>query len=131
MDPMTLPTLPSSPPPGTVIDLVCGMNVDPIRTKHSIVHGGKNYFFCGAGCLEKFRREPGKYLSGGGHGQMESAAPTAPVAPEAPAGKGIEYTRPMHPEIVRPGPGSCPICGMALEPRMISLEDAPNPESST
>ena len=57
---------------------------------------------------------------------MESAAPTAPAA--ASAGRGVEYTCPMHPEIVRPSPGSCPICGMALEPRTISLEDAPNPE---
>jgi Cu+-exporting ATPase len=111
-----------------VKDLVCGMNVDPARTKHSTAHEGKNYFFCSAGCLEKFRREPGKYLSGGGHEPMESAAPTAPAAPEAPAGKGVEYTCPMHPEIVRPSPGSCPICGMALEPRTISLENAPNPE---
>ncbi|MGZ5429027.1 MAG: heavy metal translocating P-type ATPase, partial [Thermoanaerobaculia bacterium] len=125
---MTLPTLPSSPPPGTVKDLVCGMNVDPARTKHSIVHGGKCYFFCSAGCLEKFRREPGKYLAaepGGGHEPMESAAPSAPAAS---ADKGALYTCPMHPEIVRPSPGSCPICGMALEPRTISLEDAPNPE---
>ncbi len=123
---MNLPTLPSSPPPGTVKDLVCGMDVDPARTKHSTTHEGKKYFFCSAGCLEKFRREPGKYLSGGGHEPMESVAGLA--VPEAPAGKGVEYTCPMHPEIVRPGPGSCPICGMALEPRTISLEDAPNPE---
>jgi Cu+-exporting ATPase len=117
-----LPTLPSSPPPGTVKDLVCGMDVDPARTKHSAVHEGKNYLFCSAGCLEKFRREPDKYLSGGGHEPMERAAPPAP------AGKGVEYTCPMHPEIVRPGPGSCPICGMALEPKTISLDEAPNPE---
>ena len=118
---MNLPTLPSAPPPGTVKDLVCGMDVDPARTKHSTSHDGKDYFFCSAGCLEKFRRDPGKYLSGGGYEAMESASP-------APAAKGALYTCPMHPEIVRPGPGSCPICGMALEPRTISLEDAPNPE---
>jgi Cu+-exporting ATPase len=102
-----------------VKDLVCGMNVDPAKTKQSLVHGGKDYFFCCAGCLEKFRREPEKYLSGGGQKPME---------PAGPAGAGVEYTCPMHPEIVRPSPGSCPICGMALEPRTISLEDAPNPE---
>ncbi len=119
---MTLPTLPSSPPRETVTDLVCGMSVDPAGTKHSTAHEGKDYFFCSAGCLERFRREPGRYLSGGGHEPMESAAPTAP------AGKSVEYTCPMHPEIVRPSPGSCPICGMALEPRTLSLEDAPNPE---
>ncbi|MGZ6988634.1 MAG: heavy metal translocating P-type ATPase, partial [Thermoanaerobaculia bacterium] len=92
---------------------------------HSTAHEGRNYFFCCAGCVEKFRREPGKYLSDGGHDSMESAAPTPPAAP---AGKDVEYTCPMHPEIVRPSPGSCPICGMALEPRTISLEEAPNPE---
>ena len=119
IDPMNLPTLPSAPPPETVKDLVCGMDVDPARTKHTLVHEGKDYFFCAAGCLEKFRREPGKYLSGGSHEPMESAAP---------AGKGVEYTCPMHPEIVRPSPGACPICGMALEPRTVSLDDAPNPE---
>jgi Cu+-exporting ATPase len=122
MDAMTLPTLPSAPPPGTVKDLICGMDVDPARTKHSAVHEGKDYFFCSTGCLEKFRREPGKYLAGGSGGGRE------PMEPEAPAGAGVEYTCPMHPEIVRPSPGSCPICGMALEPRTISLEDAPNPE---
>src|SRR5450830_733277 len=120
--PMTLPTLPSSLPPGAVKDLVCGMNGDPAGAKDSIGHGGKDYFFCSAGCLEKFHREPGKYLSGGGH------EPMASVVPAPPAGAGVEYTCPMHPEIVRSGPGSCPICGMALEPRTTSLEDAPNPE---
>jgi Cu+-exporting ATPase len=119
IDPMNLPTLPSLQPPGTVKDLVCGMNVDPAKTKHTLVHEGKDYFFCAAGCLEKFRREPGKYLSGGSHEPMESAAP---------AGPGVEYTCPMHPEIVRPSPGACPICGMALEPKTVSLDDAPNPE---
>jgi Cu+-exporting ATPase len=106
-----------------VKDLVCGMKVDPAKTKHAISHGGQDYFFCGAGCLEKFRQEPEKFLPGkppgGGPGQMESAAPAV---------GGVEYTCPMHPEIVRPGPGSCPICGMALETRTISLEEAPNPE---
>jgi Cu+-exporting ATPase len=125
MESMTLPTLPSSPPPGTVKDLVCGMDVVPARTKHSIAHEGKNYFFCSAGCLEKFSREPGKYLSGGGHEPMESAAPAAPAAP---AGKDGEYTCPMHPEIVRPSPGSCPICGMALEPRVPTATPGENAE---
>src|ERR1019366_9516311 len=100
---MNLPTLPSLPPPGTVKDLVCGMDVDPARAKHSTSHEGQNYFFCSAGCLEKFRRDPGKYLAGGGHEAMEPAPTTAPPAP---AGKGIEYTCPMHPEIVRPAPGN-------------------------
>jgi P-type Cu+ transporter len=93
------------------MDLVCGMNVDPTKTKHSVTHEGKDYFFCSSGCLEKFRRAPEKYLAGGaggGHEPMESAAS---------AGKGVEYTCPMHPQIVRDAPGPCPICGMALELR--------------
>ena len=128
---MMLPTLPAAPPPGTEKDLVCGMNVDPKKTKHSLAQGGKDYFFCSAGCLEKFRREPGKYLSagsGGGFEPMERRAPPAPAPVAAPTGAGIEYTCPMHPEIVRPGPGSCPICGMALEPKTITLEKTANPE---
>ncbi len=125
---MNLPTLPSAPPPGTVKDLVCGMDVDPLKTKHSLRHEGKDYFFCREGCLEKFRQDPRKYLSGGRQEPMEPAAAAGPAAPKVPPGHGVEYTCPMHPEIVRPGPGSCPICGMALEPRTISLEEAPNPE---
>jgi len=71
--PFALPAMPAAPPPGTVKDLVCGMDVDPAKTKHSAVHDGKNYFFCSARCLERFRREPEKYLageSGGGHEPM-------------------------------------------------------------
>src|SRR5664280_413060 len=125
---MTLPTLHSSPLPGPAKDLVCGMDVDPARSRHSTVHEGKSYLFCSASCLEKFRREPGKYLSGGGYEAMESAAPRPPAVPVAPAVAAVEYTCPMHPEIVRPAPGNCPICGMALEPKTVSLDDAPNPE---
>ncbi len=101
------------------------MDVDPSGTKHSFVHEGASYFFCSAGCLEKFRREPEKYLVAGPGGGQESMA-SAPHA--VPAGVGVEYTCPMHPEIVRPAAGPCPICGMALEPRTVSLEDAPNAE---
>ena len=125
---MTLPALPASPPPGTVKDLVCGMNVDPAKTKHSVVHDGKHYFFCSAGCLEKFRREPAKYLAGGSAGGHEPMTPTAPAIPGAPAGKGIEYTCPMHPQIVRDAPGFCPICGMALEPRVPTAAPGENAE---
>ena len=85
---MNLPSLPSLPPPGNVKDVVCGMNVDPARTKHSAVHEDKKYFFCSAGCLEKFRRDPAKYLSGGAHEAMESAAPAAPDPPLAAGGSG-------------------------------------------
>jgi Cu+-exporting ATPase len=87
------------------IDPVCGMTVDPERAAGSSTVGGKTYYFCSKGCKAKF---------------------DAP-APE-PVRTGSKWTCPMHPEIVRDGPGACPICGMALEPMTISLDDAPNPE---
>ena len=76
------------------------MGVDPARTKHSIVHEGKDYFFCSASCLEKFRREPEKYLVGGSAGGHEPTTSAAPAVPAAPAAKGVEYTCPMHPQVV-------------------------------
>ncbi|MGH7863937.1 MAG: heavy metal translocating P-type ATPase, partial [Candidatus Binataceae bacterium] len=97
--------------PGTVKDPVCGMSVDPATAKYSHQHNGASYYFCGARCLEKFKTDPAKY-----------AAHVAPVAPPAAAPSDVEYTCPMHPEIIRRGPGSCPICGMALEPRVATGE---------
>ena len=101
--------------PGTVKDPVCEMSVDPDRTEHHLSVNGATYHFCSAGCLAKFRADPGRYLS-------PRAAVTAEVA------EGTIWTCPMHPEIRRSGPGSCPICGMALEPLEPSLEEGPNPE---
>ena len=97
-----------------LIDPVCGMTVDP-TTQHRAMHGDREVLFCSAGCRTKFVANPGKYFE---------PAPPPPV----PAGTHVEYTCPMHPEIVRDGPGSCPICGMALEPRMPTLETGPDPE---
>ncbi|WP_410052042.1 heavy metal translocating P-type ATPase [Bradyrhizobium sp. SZCCHNRI3016] len=97
-----------------VIDPVCGMSVDPATSKHRFDHQGHTFHFCSAGCRTKFAAEPDKYL-----GEREPP-------PEMPA--GTIYTCPMHPEIRQVGPGTCPICGMALEPDVISLDDAPNPE---
>jgi Cu+-exporting ATPase len=92
------------------------MTVNPATAKHRTEHGGRTYFFCSAGCREKFEKDPEKYLT-----------PKMEVPPElAPA--GARWTCPMHPEIVRDKPGSCPICGMALEPRMPSLDEGPDPE---
>jgi len=111
-----------------VVDPVCGMTVDPASAAGSLDHAGRRFFFCSPGCREKFRAEPRRYLEGGpsprGHGPAEPAE----TQPAAPGGK-IEWTCPMHPQIVRDAPGNCPICGMALEPRTVSLE-APeeNPE---
>jgi heavy metal translocating P-type ATPase len=95
------------------VDPVCGMTVSPEKCAGSHTHEGKEYFFCGKGCLAKFVAAPESYLK---------------PKVTAPAGRGsIEYTCPMHPEIVRDQPGACPICGMALEPMTVSLDDK-NPE---
>ncbi|OPZ00808.1 haloacid dehalogenase [Bradyrhizobium sacchari] len=98
-----------------VKDPVCGMTVDPATSKHRFEHHGETFHFCSAGCRTKFAADPAKYL----------AKETAPE-PEMPA--GTIYTCPMHPEIRQVGPGTCPICGMALEPEVASLETGPNPE---
>ncbi|MGL9619081.1 heavy metal translocating P-type ATPase [Bradyrhizobium sp. U531] len=98
-----------------VRDPVCGMSVDPATSKHRFDHHGETFHFCSAGCRTKFEADPGKYLA-------KEKAPE----PEMPA--GTIYTCPMHPEIRKVGPGSCPICGMALEPEVASLETGPNPE---
>jgi P-type Cu+ transporter len=95
------------------IDPVCGMTVDPATAAGKHTHEGTEYFFCSAGCLTKFKADPDKYLN-----------PT----PAEDLPQDVEYTCPMHPEIVQIGPGSCPICGMALEPKEISLDDRPDPE---
>ncbi|MFG1397589.1 heavy metal translocating P-type ATPase [Xanthobacter sp. VTT E-85237] len=96
-------------------DPVCGMDVDPHTAKHRADHNGQPFYFCCAGCKAKFEADPDRYLAG-------KAAPAAPV-PE-----GTVFTCPMHPEIRQIGPGSCPICGMALEPELVSLDDGPNAE---
>src|SRR3989441_2180919 len=130
-----LPVLNSTPP---AKDPVCGMNVIPERAAARFEHEGKAYYFCSAGCGEKFRKEPARYLgmpgtagmSHGGPAGIAGAPPAAakhqPPAPK-PSGAAREYTCPMHPEIVRNSPGACPICGMALEPRQATADEA-NPE---
>jgi Cu+-exporting ATPase len=95
-------------------DPVCGMDVARDSARHFLKHEGSGYYFCSSGCEGKFKAEPAKYL---GEKPAASAAP-----------KGSQYTCPMHPEIIRDKPGSCPICGMALEPMMPSADDGPNPE---
>ena len=101
--------------PDAVKDPVCGMTVDPHTTPHRAEHHGHLYFFCSAGCRTKFVVEPAKYLS-------DRVSDTASVKP------GTIYTCPMHPQIRQTGPGSCPICGMALEPEVPSGEAEPNHE---
>jgi len=101
---------------GRVIDPVCGMRVDPLKTEHHLDHKGQRYFFCSGSCRTRFEAEPEKFL-----------APKSSVA-EKKLPEGTIYTCPMHPEIRQVGPGSCPICGMALEPEAVSLDDKPDPE---
>ncbi len=101
---------------GAVIDPVCGMTVDPTTTAHHATYQGTEYHFCSARCRERFVADPEKYLS------------PASKNPEPVAPAGTTYTCPMHPQIRQQGPGTCPICGMALEPEMPSLEDQDDPE---
>ncbi len=137
-------------------DVVCGMQVDPARAAGRTEHEGKTYYFCSKGCLQKFQSDPTKYLDPayrpGMHAMHASPAPLnlvrhrpapvhqhgaarrggsldSPVSTGAPAPTDQrEYTCPMHPEVRQIGPGSCPICGMALEPVEASLEEEPNHE---
>ena len=97
-------------------DPVCGMSVNPETSRHRLEYNGTTYHFCSDGCRTKFEADPAKYL--------DKTADAAKAAVPA----GTIYTCPMHPEIRQVGPGTCPICGMALEPEVASLDDAPNPE---
>jgi Cu+-exporting ATPase len=99
-----------------VRDPVCGMTFEPGKAAGEWEYRGQKYYFCNPGCLEKFRRNPLKYLM-----------PAPPS--EGPESYGAKlYTCPMDPEVVRDSPGACPICGMALEPQVTSLEDVDDPE---
>ena len=91
------------------------MEVTPAAAAGSFQYQGQTYYFCAKSCLAKFQADPLKYLE------------PKPAAP-ADGTKGVEYTCPMHPEVVQVGPGTCPICGMALEPKEIQLGEAENPE---
>jgi len=99
---------------GALIDPVCGMTVAP-ESPHKASHEGADYAFCSAGCRTKFLADPTRYLK-----------PENVEAPELPV--GTQYKCPMHPQIVQDKPGSCPICGMALEPLMPGLDDEESPE---
>ena len=103
--------------PGTVTDPVCGMQVDPATAKGGeATHAGLTYHFCSTKCREKFTADPQRYLQ-----------PREPKASDA-GDSDVIYTCPMHPQIRQRGPGHCPICGMALEPEMPSLDEDENPE---
>jgi len=102
------------------LDPVCAMAVDPITAKNHVEHDGHTYYFCGAGCKSKFLKDPTQYLS-------PNPRPV-PSEPSAPSVHGTIYTCPMHPQIRRNEPGSCPICGMALEPEGVPEAEGANPE---
>ncbi len=105
------------PPAGEAalaIDPVCGMTVDPAASPYRHDYRQRTYYFCAAGCRSKFAADPEKYLK--------------PAVEPAPMAKGTIYTCPMHPEVRQAAPGSCPICGMALEPAGVSAETGPSVE---
>jgi Cu+-exporting ATPase len=136
-----------------VVDLVCGMMVDPDRAAGHVDHNGKTYYFCSKGCVAKFTADPEKYISGkrdpmhhrpvmpvGGlkrpvvtSHQSPVASPSSPeLRAPSPEPRATRWTCPMDPEVVSDRPGACPKCGMALEPMVDDLSpaeaDAPNPE---
>ncbi|WP_376784562.1 heavy metal translocating P-type ATPase [Sphingobium yanoikuyae] len=99
----------------TAKDPVCGMMVDPAATPHHASHHGEQYHFCSAGCRTKFVAEPVRYLSAGDKEAMV-------------AQPGAIWTCPMHPEVRQDHPGPCPICGMALEPELVTADTGPSGE---
>jgi Cu+-exporting ATPase len=110
------PTHPPAAAAGQLVkDPVCGMSVHPHTAKHHAEHGGQPYYFCSAGCLAKFQADPARYTGG------------RPAVAEA-VDEGAIYTCPMHPQVRQVGPGSCPICGMALEPVVATAETGPSAE---
>ena len=120
---------PSGPKPGAVRDPVCGMWVDPKTAADSCAFGGQTYYFCRTHCRTRFEADPDRYLG----------SPETPAAPASGSGtpeveehhrQPGSYTCPMHPEVLTDRPGACPLCGMALEPRAVSLEEPDNPELS-
>lgn len=96
-----------------VLDPVCGMTVDPATTPNHAHHAGQDWYFCSAGCRTKFIAEPQRYLE---------------PQPEVAVPEGTMWTCPMHPEVRQDHPGPCPICGMALEPELVTADSGPSPE---
>ena len=101
--------------PGTVVDPVCGMTVDPAKTPHHARHQGQDYHFCSAKCRERFEARPEIFPEGTPREAVQASADAI-------------YTCPMHPQIEQIGPGTCPICGMALEPKGVALIEGPSEE---
>src|SRR5437764_12185230 len=112
--------------PSTATDPVCGMQVDPATAPAHTNYRGQEYYFCCPHCLQKFRSDPEKYLAA--PGSEMHAAPALPPGADAPGSPGVEYVCSMDPDVRSDQPGPCPKCGMALEPRVATLDAAPNPE---
>ncbi|HMF77495.1 MAG TPA: heavy metal translocating P-type ATPase, partial [Bryobacteraceae bacterium] len=116
-----------------VIDPVCGMKILPEKAAGNYAHKGQTYYFCGLKCLARFKENPQQFLL-----PKEAATPVheapislvslSPSAVSPTVAGGVEYTCPMHPEVRQIGPGSCPKCGMALEPSQVTAEEEVNPE---
>jgi Cu+-exporting ATPase len=119
---------------GKAIDPVCGMTVDPAKAAGKFDYKDTTYYFCSAGCLKKFSANPETYLapkpvaSGMQLHVLQPGAMQASESRNTAIGSSGKYTCPMHPEIIRDAPGSCPICGMALERMTISADEEANPE---
>jgi len=105
-----------TPDSNEVLDPVCGMTISPADAVGTLEHAGHTYYFCSDTCLQKFRENPATFVG------------AEPRASAPPADEAAEYTCPMHPEIRQNGPGACPICGMALEPVKVTLDEGPNEE---
>jgi P-type Cu+ transporter len=130
--------LPTPAPEPRTKDPVCGMMVDPQKSAGKVLHADETYYFCSKRCAERFEKEPEKFLAAPSASGMEPAlhARTSRQLAHAssssdaisPAKKDARYTCPMHPEIIQLGPGSCPICGMALEPMDAFAEVEADPE---
>jgi Cu+-exporting ATPase len=131
---MSLPILPG---PSNHKDPVCGMMVAPEKAAAKLEHAGQTYYFCSKRCADRFSKEPERFLvASGTAGTHDAAAPaehgethhSAPATPRSADEKNVRYTCPMHPQIIQLGPGSCPICGMALEPMDVFAQVEADPE---
>ncbi|MFN8063944.1 MAG: heavy metal translocating P-type ATPase [Vicinamibacterales bacterium] len=103
----------------THVDPVCKMEIEEEDSVGTHVHEGVTYYFCAEVCLERFREHPDQYLGDEAY---------VPPPPEVGEGEKVQYICPMDPEVISDGPGACPVCGMALEPKVVTLESGPNPE---
>jgi P-type Cu+ transporter len=110
--------------PAVAIDPVCGMKVKRETARHRFEYKGTEYLFCGPRCRERFQADPDSFLNKPKPSEQVQAAPNK----IEPAAANAIYTCPMDPEVRQVGPGTCPICGMALEPEQVSLDQGPDPD---